>query len=224
MDSNKFFYGDKTLMQEFINKNLAHYEADRLRQRNYFDGSKGCFLTCSAWDDMAEEEGLIVENVDGEKLINHLNEKYNLPKWLLYLLEGIFERLPPKDSKNFFKDIQSCWTTNPEGTLKNEFLYWLLMDEEHGVINFAENKEVVENVAILHKKVIQGNPVTAKEWEQAKDAAYAADAADAAYAADADAADADADAAAYAAYAAYATFADYRKTQAEKIIELLKKR
>lgn len=59
-------------------------------------------------------------------------------------------------------------------------------DKEHGVIQFAKNKKVVQDVADLYQRKINGEEVSKKEWKDACAAAAArADAAAAAYADDA---------------------------------------
>ena len=87
--------------------------------------------------------------------------------------------------------------------VRDKFLHWLLVDEEHGVIKFAENKKVIQDVADLYLRKINGEQVTKEEWQKAD--ATAADAAAAAAAA----AWADADAAA-------------EKMQEKKLAELFK--
>ena len=73
--------------------------------------------------------------------------------------------------------------------LESEFLHWLLVDPEHGVIRFATEDErpCIEAVADLHKRALQGNVVLDEEWRRAWDAARDA-AWDAAWAAARDAA------------------------------------
>jgi hypothetical protein len=60
--------------------------------------------------------------------------------------------------------------------LESQFLHWLLVDPEHGVIRFATEKErpAIEAVATLHERSLQGNVVLDKEWDAAWAAAWAA--------------------------------------------------
>ena len=65
-------------------------------------------------------------------------------------------------------------TNSPRLTLlESQFLHWLLVDPEHGVIRFATEKErpAIEAVANLHQRAINGNVVLDEEWAAARAAA-----------------------------------------------------
>ncbi len=58
-------------------------------------------------------------------------------------------------------------------TVLPRWLHWLLMDEEHGVVNYAnpDSEAVIERVAGLLQRQIDGETVTQEEWESAASAA-----------------------------------------------------
>ena len=81
-----------------LSETLAHYNADQIVQGSYWDGieQNGCFIGCLTHGDDAQD----VTNLFG----------IELP--LVELLENIYEGLPAKESKEFFKAIPSAIGVN----------------------------------------------------------------------------------------------------------------
>ena len=66
--------------QFWIDTMQAHQDADRLTQGDWWDGEKGCFFGCA------------METED--YALNKAIKEMELPAWLVYLSEAIFEGLP----------------------------------------------------------------------------------------------------------------------------------
>lgn len=87
----------------------------------------------------------------------------------------------------------------------SKFMHWLLVDAEHGVIKFSKNKPILQVVADLYKRKIDGENVGINEWLAAsKNAAASADAS-----------------AAYASAAYASAKKKSRSIQADKLLQLL---
>jgi len=198
----KAFHGKQEIKDEYIKRLQDHYEADEIVKGVYWEG---CAVGCTLHSD--DHKAYEVE--------------LGIPEVLARLEDSIFEGLSPKDAKEFPLNFLSAVNVGSDlSQVGDKFLHWLLVDPKHGVIKYATNKKVVQDVADLYERKINGETINRDVWgattaaasgayARAADAAYGAATADAAAAADV------ADAAANAGYAAT------RLTQAEKLIELI---
>ncbi|HZT60966.1 MAG TPA: hypothetical protein VFA21_20345 [Pyrinomonadaceae bacterium] len=193
------YHGNPAIKEQYLARVREHREADKLIQGyGYWKNGKGCAVGCTIHSDdhYAYETEL------------------GIPVYLARLEDGIFEALP--------NELAQAW---PEAFLEAipvgtnlyipywQFMVWLLIDSEEGVIKFARSKRtraVIEAVGALYNRLLAGEEVSRQEWRDAADAASAAYAAYAAYAASA----------ASAAYAAARQRARIR--QSEKLLELLR--
>lgn len=192
--------------QQAVDLAKAHQEADAFTQKTYgqYNESTGMWNGCSV--------GCMAKGN------NHsgYESKFGIDKRIAYLSDRIFENLKQGEHKNFTLDLFESIPENIDSTkVYYQFMHWLLVDSEFGVIQFSKNKSVVENVANLYQRAIVGDYPTRDDWSKARKkayaetyAAYAAKAYAAAGYAAADYADA-ADAAGYAAADATAAAADY---------------
>ena len=205
------FHNDPKVKRTYLARVRAHAKADEIIHGTYWEHGKGCAVGCT--------------------IHSHLHENYEdelgIPRILARLEDRLFEGMTNGHAKEFparflkaipvGADLSNVW---------NQFAHWLLIDEQDGVIRFA-NKEATRaailTVGELYGRAAGGDVIEAAVWQKA--AAYAADAyaaAAAAYAADAYAAD---DAYAYAADAAAADDtrqAAYKK-MADKLVDLMSK-
>ena len=194
------YHNDQAIKDKYLARVQAHYDADEIIKGEYWENGKGCAVGCTlhSSDHSAYETEL------------------GIPEILAQLEDGIFEGLPNDVAKEFpLRFLNAVKVGSDLSGVFPRFMHWLLVDKEHGVIKFAKDKKVVQAVADLYQKKINGEDIDPDEWikvRSAADAAYAADAADAA----------DAAYAAYAAaYAADAAYAAARLVQADKLIELI---
>jgi len=204
----KAFHGKQEIKDEYIKRLQDHYDADEIVKGVYWEDGKGCAVGCTLHSD--DHKAYEVE--------------LGIPEVLARLEDSIFEGLSPKDAKEFPLNFLNAVNVGSDlSQVGDKFLHWLLVDPKHGVIKYATNKKVVQDVADLYERKINGETINRDVWEAADAAARDTAAADAAAAAAA-ASDtgAAADAAAYgAAYAAADARAATRSTQAEKLIELI---
>lgn len=163
--------------------------------------------------------------------------------------DGIFKSLPLEDGQKWRRELLEAIPVGADlMVLYWQFMHWMLVDPEDGVINYTEEdrtKKVIRDVAALYVRLLNKGGIIIDEWYSAYAAAAAISSAsfcgsaarDAAYAAvvDVDAAyHALAFAACALAHAAHAAgrcadaeeHFDYKlkatRRQAEKLLELLK--
>ena len=170
-----------------------HIAADALVQGRYWDGEKGCFISCLTHSSKAED----------------VLEKFGLPVELVKICESIHEGLPEGEYQDFFAKVGDAIEVDGKDLSK---VHWLFLKE---ILESLPKQEL--GVQQVIEPVIAGMNLLTKgqEWPDAyAAAARAARAAAAADAADAAAADAAARAArasfaarAYASYSAYAAYA-----------------
>ena len=170
------FHGDPATKEKYIARVRAHREADRLVQGFTWESGKGCAVGCT------------LEAYEHERYPSELG----VPEEIAYLQDSIFESLTPKEAQEFPEQFLEAIPIGADLSLVwNRFAVWMLVDPKHGVIRFAEgevSRAVIQGVANLHMKAIEGRQVSHDAWDAASSAAAAAGAADAAsYAADADA-------------------------------------
>ncbi len=194
----KAFHGKQEIKDEYIKRLQDHYDADEIVKGVYWEDGKGCAVGCTlhSGDHKAYEVEL------------------GIPEVLARLEDSIFEGLSPKDAKEFPLNFLNAVNVGSDlSQVGDKFLHWLLVDPEHGVIKYASNKKVVQDVADLYERKINGETINQDVWEAARAAAVASGAAyGAAYGAYGVSS-----AAAYGAAYGAAT----RLTQAEKLIELI---
>ena len=203
----KAFHNNPLTKEKYINRLKDHYKADEIIQGQYWENGKGCAVGCTIHSS------------------NHLafETELGIPKVLAKLEDEIFEGLPNELAKEFPLQFLSAINVGAD-LLKvwNYFAIWQLTDAEYGVLQFAENKKVIQDIADAYAEDIT-TPVTVERWKELrKVAAATADAnADAAAYYDIDAADYAATAADYAA-TVYGSKEQWYTAASQKIIELLK--
>jgi len=249
------YHSNPQLKAQFIRLLRWHQEQDKIVQGSYQDTDEaGAHFTVNGWSFASFGAGCavgcsieslrIIQGKAGADYQDHAayEELIGVPRVLARLEDGIFERLPIEEAKQWpIQFAESIPVGADLARVWPRFAVWLMDDAEFGVIRFARNdrqRAAIQDVADAYRRVLEGQEVTRTEWRQyAADAADAADAAAAAayaayaaaYAADAaaDAAYAAAAAAAYA-YAADAADADadaritVRRAQATKLLELIR--
>ncbi len=181
------YNGDAAERERIISLSHTHRANDQIVQGVSWDGFRGCFIGCT------------LECYDRPKWSNAIGGPPQLP----YLAESIFEGLPEIEAPDFHVEFLEAITCGANlDNVWHDFAEWLLVDERHGVVRFANEKGrlTIQTVADLHRK----RSVDAAAWDAAR-AATAAYAAYAAYAAAYAAYAARAATAATAAYAAYAS-------------------
>ena len=203
------FHGKSEIKDKYLGRVRAHRLADELIHGTYWEHGKGCAVGCTihSGDHGAYETEL------------------GIPRILARLEDGIFENLSNGLAQQWPEQFLSAIEPGSDlSCVWPKFAVWMLIDKKWGVLQFAKTdrtKKAIQDVADAYESMINDQTLRLR-------AADAADAADAAYAA-AYAADA-AYAAAYASAASDAAAASggqrvrrqWRKAQAEKLIELFR--
>ena len=159
----KAFHGDPKVKEKYLARVKAHRAADEIVQGQYWGNGKGCAVGCT------------IHGSDHQAYETELG----IPIQLAHLQDWIFENIPNKEAKNFPVDFLESIPVGVDLKLVlHQFLHWLLVDPEDGVIQYAHDeeqvKEVILSVADFYNRVIKGQEVTNEQWDAAWTAAWAA--------------------------------------------------
>ena len=151
----KAFHNDPLIKEKYLKRLKDHYKADEFIKGTYWENGKGCAVGCTvhSWEHLAFETEL------------------GIPQVLAKLEDEIFEGLPNELAKEFPLQFLSAITVGAD-LLKvwNYFAIWLLTDAKYGVVNFAENKKVVQDVADAYLEDITTS-VSVERWKELRDVA-----------------------------------------------------
>ena len=154
----KAFHNDPLIKEYYFTRLNEHYQADEIIKGKYWENGKGCAVGCTVHSS------------------NH--NKYELelgiPKSIAHLQDTIFENLPNKLAKEF--PIQFLSAIKVGADLKkvnNLFTIWVLTDEKYGVLQYADNKKIVQDVADAFTRDMV-NTVSVEEWLKLRKIATAA--------------------------------------------------
>ena len=161
----KAFHGDPEVKKKYLARVKAHRKADQIIKGQYWEEGKGCAVGCT------------IHGSDHQAYETELG----IPVQLAHLQDCLFEDLPNEEAKDFPVDFLDSIPVGADLELVlHQFLYWLLVDPEDGVIQYAQGegekqmKESILAVADLHNRVIKGQKVTNKQWIAVNNAAAAA--------------------------------------------------
>ena len=152
------FNNNPSIKEKYLTRVQEHYKADEIIQGQYWENGKGCAVGCTIHSG------------------NHENYELELgiPKVMAYLQDTIFEKLPNELAKEF--PIQFLSSINVGADLKNVknlFMIWLLTDSKYGVLQYADNKKIVQDIADAFSRDMV-NTVLVEEWKELKYNATAA--------------------------------------------------
>jgi hypothetical protein len=173
--STTTFNDDYNLKAQLVARAKQHRAQDDYVQGSYgnfdYNRFRGCAVGCSLYD-MNDVLGISFDYSD------HAAYEYiGIPRVIARLQDGIFERLPNHEAKNW--PVQ-FWEAMPVGVdlryVWQRFVVAMLTDSQHGVIRYARDKEAVQHVANLYQRYIDGDQPSNSEWRADADAAAAADA------------------------------------------------
>ena len=154
----KAFHNNPSIKEKYITRLQAHYQADEIIQGKYWENGKGCAIGCTIHSS------------------NHKNYELELgiPKNIAYLQESIFESLPNNLAKQFPLEFLSSIKVGADlKNVKNLFTIWVLTDSKYGVLQYAEDKKIVQDVAdAISKNMV--TPVSSEKWLKLMDNANAA--------------------------------------------------
>ena len=144
------FHNNPSIKEKYLNRVQEHYQADQIIKGEYWQNGKGCAVGCT-----------VHSNIH-----NKYESELGIPENIAHLQDTIFENLPNELAKEF--PIQFLSAIKVGADLKNVsnlFTIWVLTDEKYGVLQYAENKKIVQDVAdALAKDMV--TPVPAEKWEE----------------------------------------------------------
>jgi hypothetical protein len=138
------FFGEPCLKEALVRRVAEHERLDQFIQQVYWDGQRGCSIGCALHTDdhMAFEREL------------------NLPVFLAYMVEHIYERLPLTEAKFWTRR----WVeATPVGVdldlLFPRFMHWLLSDPD-GMRQCANRQTlpIIDSLVSMYAARIQGIP------------------------------------------------------------------
>ena len=146
----KAFHNNPSIKEKYITRLQAHYQADEIIKGQYWQNGKGCAVGCTIHSSYHK-------NYESE---------LGIPKNIAYLQDRIFEGLPNELAKEF--PLQFLSSIKVSADLKNVsklFMIWLLTDSKYGVIKYADNKKVIQDVADAFSRDMV-NTVSVEEWKE----------------------------------------------------------
>ena len=124
----KAFHGDPKVKEKYLARVKAHRKADQIVQRHYWEDGKGCAVGCT------------IHGSDHQAYETELG----IPIELAHLQDWIFENLPNGEARDFPVDFLESIPAGADLKLVlPQFLHWLLVDPEDGVIGCVQDEEQV---------------------------------------------------------------------------------
>ena len=147
------------LKQHWVDEMQAHQDADRLRSGDFWDGEKGCFFGCA----MQSSDSTL------EKAI----EAMELPSWLVYLAEAIFENLDEGSEEQLNFPVELCKAIPVDADI-DKVNHLIAIDRLTPLAHkHISVRAAIERVIRLHKKALTCR-VSDDDWSAARSAAYSA--------------------------------------------------
>ena len=144
----KDFHNKQSIKDEYMNRLKDHRERDEIVKGHYWEHGKGCAVGCT---------------IHGEDHKAY-EEELGIPVVLARLEDSIFEGLFNEEAKEFPLDFLSAINVGADlSSVGDKFLHWLLVDKIHGVIQYVEDKKIVQSVADLYKRKIDGEYIQLDE-------------------------------------------------------------
>ena len=146
------FHNDPLIKEKYLTRLTAHYKSDEIIKGTYWEDGKGCAVGCTIHSNYHKNYEL----------------ELGIPKAIAHLQDRIFENLPNKLAKKF--PLQFLSAIKVGADLKNVsklFTIWVLTDSKYGVLQYVEDKKIVQDVAdAISKDMVI--PVSEEEWLKLK--------------------------------------------------------
>ena len=164
MTTLRAYHNQQNIKDTYITRVQAHRAADELIKGTYGDWFgdkfKGCAVFCT------------IESGQHDAYETELG----IPRQLALLEDAIFEGLPEPKHLEWPERFLSVIQVGADlRAVHHQFVVWLLLDEQHGVIRFLENdaeRDLMRRIANLHERSIEGNRPSEDEWDAAWAAAW----------------------------------------------------
>ena len=149
------YHSDPRIKTRYLKRVRQHAKMDEIVKDRYWENGKGCAVGCTIHgsDHTAYEREL------------------GIPATIAYLEDTIFENLPNGKALAWPARFLSAIRPGADlGLVTARFMFWLLLDENDGVIKHtkegSEQRTVINTVGALYARVLAGDVVTRVEWEQ----------------------------------------------------------
>jgi hypothetical protein len=164
------YNNDPKLKEQLVSAMIADKKAEKLVQGQFYENNKGCNIGCAEFE---------LSQIIGEEFTNtrhqYLSENLQIPEFLLYLADTIFENLPHEESQKWAG--ADFWQAIPVGKdltlLENKIKIEILINPDFGCYPYANDKTkaIIDRLVALHQQKIDG-----KEWDELaiESAAYSA--------------------------------------------------
>ena len=161
----KAFHNDSLIKEKYITRVQEHYQADEIIQGQYWQNGKGCAVGCT--------------------IHSYIHNKYEselgIPENIAHLQDLIFESLPNKLAKQFPLEFLSSIKVGADlKNVKNLFTIWMLTDKKYGVLQYAKDKKIIQDIADAFVQDMI-SPVSSEKWEELRKNAFYASVAASAY-------------------------------------------
>ena len=152
------FHNNSLIKELYLTRLNKHYQADEIVKGQYWENGKGCAVGCTIHSSNHEE----------------YESKLGIPKSIAYLQDTIFEGLSNELAKDF--PLQFLSAIKVGADLKNVwnlFVIWQLTNKKYGVLQYTNDKKVIQDVAdILVQDMVSS--VSAEKWKELRRSVYAA--------------------------------------------------
>ena len=146
------FHNDPLIKEKYLTRLTAHYKSDEIIKGTYWEDGKGCAVGCTIHSNYHKNYEL----------------ELGIPKNIAHLQDRIFEGLPNKLAKQFpLKFLSAIKVGADLKNVNNLFTIWVLTDEKYGVLQYAKDKKIIQDVADAFAKDIV-IPVSEEEWLKLK--------------------------------------------------------
>ena len=144
------FHNDPIIKEKYLTRLNKHYQADKIIQGQLYENERGSAVGCT------------INSGDHSKYESELV----IPLIIAYLQDSISDGLPDELAKEFRIEFLSAIKVGFDfKNVKNLFTIWLLTDEKYGVLQYAEDKKVIQDIANAFVQDMV-TPVSAEKWEE----------------------------------------------------------
>ena len=150
------FHNDSLIKEKYITRVQEHYQADEIIKGQYWQNGKGCAVGCT--------------------IHSYIHNKYEselgIPENIAHLQDLIFESLPNKLAKQFPLEFLSSIKVGADlKNVKNLFTIWMLTDKKYGVLQYAKDKKIIQDIADAFVQDMI-SPVSSEKWEELRKNAF----------------------------------------------------
>lgn len=145
------FHNDRSIKEAYLRRLREHRAADELIHGKYWENGRGCAVGCT------------IQSSDHAAYENELG----IPRGLAWLEDCIFENLPNAKSIEWPEAFLASIPVGADlSQISDQFMIWLLMDEEAGLIRFTseQGQPAIKYITALYQRRLAGKKITDSEW------------------------------------------------------------